>query len=193
MTLFGKIVFGITALVVCVGVFYGTTSYVKHDEESAAAAPVVTTATSSQEEATTTLGTASSTNATTSQDKKMAFPLVLERGGKYKCSVIQTMGTITSEGTVYIHDKLVRADFSMSISDQKIDTTMIARGGYIYSWTNTASTTGSKVKMPQAGASSPTGVRTWNGSQVSEYTCDAWKPDDTLFDLPKAIVFIEKV
>jgi outer membrane lipoprotein-sorting protein len=186
MTLFGKIVFGLTALVVAVGIFYGTSSYVKNEAEVVTQIQTSTT-TDSVASATSTTETASST-----EEKKIAFPLVLERGGMYKCSVTQSMGTITSDGTVYINGPLVRAEFSMSVADQKISTTMIARDGYMYSWTASASSTGTKVKMATANdPKQPTGVKTWNGSQVTDYSCDEWKPDEVLFEIPKTVTFTE--
>lgn len=191
---------GLVGIVMATSVFYGVTTYVKHDNEIQVSAPVVTeaaTITESLAEGTTTPATATSSvmSATTSPvalGKKKPFTDIMNQGGSFKCNVMQTVANMTSNGTVYIHDALVRAEFSMSIAGQSIDTTMIARDGYIYSWTSGTPTKGYKAKINGGegdGRAGTSGTYTWNGSQIGDYTCEAWVADDKKFDLPKGTTF----
>lgn len=199
MTLFGKFVFTFFGVVLAFGIFYGVMSYVKHDSDIAILpVPVATTTQdiASSTDATTTIATSTSlvaTSTTKKDDTKLPFPEILARGGEYKCLITQVMGTISSDGVVYIHKDLVRAEFSVAVMDKKINSTLIARDGYMYTWTDTATSTGSKTKMPTVDrngkAVSTNGVRTWNGDQVKDYTCSPWTPVDTMFDIPKSMTF----
>jgi biopolymer transport protein ExbD len=197
MTLFGKFVFTFFGVVLAFLIFFAVTSFIKHDSEVVLPEKNTTT-----EIATTTVDltatstTASTTEAATSTKQaknQPAFTDVLIKGGKLKCSVTQAMGTVSSNGTVYINDSKVRAEFSTSISNTTIHSTMLALNGYMYTWTDSASSTGSKIKMPTIGRDGKvvtnSNVRTWNGDQVKEYTCEAWTPDENLFIVPTNVTF----
>jgi hypothetical protein len=148
-----------------------------------------TTLTSTSTVENITSATTTGTSTLSVDTKKPLFTEMLIKGGNQKCVVTQVMGSITSSGTVYIHGALVRAEFSTAVMDKTIKSTLIARDGYMYSWTDTASTTGMKTKMPTSNATSTTGVRTWNGDQVKDYTCAQWTPDEKLFEVPSSIIF----
>jgi hypothetical protein len=99
---------------------------------------------------------------------------------------------MVSDGTVYIHDKLVKVEFATTLAGQSMNTTMIARDGYFYSWTNMVPNKGYKTKITEPNAkntASSTGTYTWNGSQIVDYSCVAWSADDSVFELPKSTVF----
>lgn len=187
MTTFGKIVMSSFAAVTLFAIYYGTVSYVKEDSR---------TVPSAQESASLSTSDATTTLATTTEEmsNKPSFTTVLQQGGIQKCSIVQPMGQMTSTGVVYINKALVRAEFSVSVMDKTIETTMIARDGYMYSWTKGSAQEGTKTKMPtaesvkQSAGKAPT-VRTWNGDQVKEYTCEDWTPDETIFEIPKTITF----
>lgn len=220
MTLLGKFVIGSLAILVASGIFYGVMSYVEQDniasltkkeqkkEEVVATSSTLTDASSSELlgfEATGN-GTstflvdlsvdASSTKQATSSKKspsnKISFVDFVKKGGDYKCAVTQTVANMTSNGTVYVSNDLVRAEFSTSLAGQTINTTMIARDGYTYTWTSMSQGKGYKAKITQGSSTNTTkATYTWNGSQVGEYSCDPWKFDKTKFDLPKGVTFTE--
>jgi hypothetical protein len=199
MTPLGKVVMGIVGLFIAGSIFYGVTSFMKQDSEVATMTPVTSQATTSQEEiqatstASTTpaLPTASAQSTSTEKvSKKIPFGEFMSKGGSYKCAITQKMANMISEGTVYMHDKLVRVEFATNLAGQSISTTMVARDGYMYSWTSTTPGKGYKMKVGgESGKTATTSTYTWNGSQVGEYTCSPWIADDSLFELPKTVVF----
>lgn len=201
MTIFGKAVMGMLMLVIGGGIFYGVTTYVKEDGASGVENTPVTQqveTTFPQDNASTsemTNGTSTNTSSTTDtkpSGKKMAFTEFMKQGGSYKCDVTQTVANMTTSGKVFMHDALVRAEFSTSVAGQSLNTTMIARDGYMYSWTSMTPNKGYKTKISQSGdtgTANPSATYTWNGSQVGDYTCEVWKADDALFEIPKTVTF----
>lgn len=199
MTIFGKLIMGVLLLIIGSGIYYGLTSYVKNDGETVVNTEIVQNTNTVTDEASTTImnGTsttlsATSTATSTKQGKKIPFTDFIGKGGSYTCEVTQSMASMNSKGTFYMHDNLVRVEFATTLAGQSMNTTMIARDGYTYSWTSLSPTKGFKTKIPQGDVqpgTSPT--YTWNGSQVGDYSCEVWKADDTLFVLPKDIVFAD--
>lgn len=193
MTLFGKFVFAIVAVGVSFGVFYGVVSVVKKDQMIEVRQPV------KENESVVGNGATSVTTAS-STDTKTPFYVLLGQSGSRKCTVNQSMGTISSKGVVYMYNGTVRADFSMSIMNTTINSSMVARDGYMYAWTDKDATKGTKIKMPTAASIETTGplasssgaVKTWDGRQVTDYSCEDWKVDQKVFDLPTSISFTEQ-
>jgi hypothetical protein len=195
MTIFGKIVLASFMIVVASGVYFGLSSYVKEDTQGEETTiQVVSTSTESAsplvETASTTEASSTQTGTSTKQgsSKKIPFTEFMSKGGSYTCDITQNVSTMTSKGTVYMHDALVRLELATSLAGQSMNTTMIARDGYMYSWTDLSPTKGYKTKIVASATEKPT-TYTWNGSQVGDYTCEAWKADDTRFELPKTVTF----
>jgi len=189
MTLFGKLVLGGLVLVIGGAIFFSVTSGVQNDS---AAVPVVAAI---PEETTTATSTATATTtATTTPEKpagkKMAFSEFMKQGGSYQCDVTQTVATMTTSGKVYIHDKLVSGKFSVSVAGQTVETNMIMRDGFSYTWTNLGKNTGIKTKVdaPATGGTAPS-TMTWTGAQIGDYNCEPWTADDTKFEIPTTITF----
>lgn len=202
MTTLGKLVIGTVVLLIGGGIFYGVMSYVKHDNQMSAVVPSkqspvesAVVATTSTEMITASSTSASSTLSTGKSGKKIPFTDFMSKGGSYKCTVTQTVANMTSNGIVYIHDDHIRAEFSTTMAGQSIDTVMIARDGYTYSWTNMMAGKGYKAKIVAQGQGDDTtktkGTYTWNGSQIGDYNCESWTADTKLFELPKGVVFSE--
>ncbi len=187
MTIFGKMIVGALLLVVAGGVYYGVSSSVKND-----VAPENTVVETPAQDAVVATTTASTTSET-SAGKKIAFSEFLKKGGSYKCTVTQTVANMTSNGTVYIDDANVKGSFSTSISGQTIDTNMIAKDGYTYTWTSMSKGVGYKAKIDKGAGgdstASTSATYTWNGSQIGEYNCEPWTVDKTMFALPSSVTF----
>jgi hypothetical protein len=192
MTIFGKIVLGSLFIIISTGIFYGVSTYVNKDN----AVAQVSFATTTQEvvAVATSTETASSTQLASS-GKKIPFVDFIKQGGSYKCSVTQTVSTMTTNGTVYIHDGLIRGDFAISVAGQSINSYMITKDGYVYTWTSAMPTKGFKTKVvdPKSGNSQAQakGTYTWDGSQIGEYSCDPWTADTSLFEIPSSVTFTE--
>jgi hypothetical protein len=192
MTTFGKIVMSLFVVATLTGIYYGTKTYVKEDNavlEEKKPAPdsqaVEPSASSTEESASSTGGA----------KKQESFTSILQQGGKQKCSISQPLGQMISTGVVYINNALVRAEFSVSVMDKTINTTMIARDGYMYSWTSGNGAAGTKTKMPTSDSlkQGTSTVRTWNGDLVKDYSCEAWSPDAKLFEIPSTVTFKEVI
>ncbi len=188
MTIFGKIVLGGLLLVVAGGALYGVTSFVSNDVPKQEEVVIVTT--------TPQVVVATTTASSTLQKptgKKIAFTELMKQGGSYKCTVTQNVANMASNGIVYIHNNLIKANFSTSIQGQTIDSNMISRDGYTYTWTTMMKGVGYKVKIVEKSDQTPKGAAsttyTWNGEQIGEYDCQALTADDSIFELPKDIVF----
>lgn len=189
MTIFGKIVMGTLLFAVAGGAFYGVTSYVNKD--TVATSLQVATTTTPVTEVVVATTTASTTNEVPT-GKKIAFTEFMKKGGSYKCTVTQTVATMTTNGTVYLDDGKVKADFAVSVAGQSINTSMIVRDGYSYTWTSNSPTKGLKTKIAsKAGdtSASSKGTYTWDGSQIGEYSCDAWVAEASMFEIPKTVTF----
>lgn len=192
MTVFGKIILGGLLLVVAGGIFYGVTSSVKNDVLPEVAIVATTTITESVIDIATTTA---STTPEKPTGKKMAFSEFMKQGGSYKCTVTQTVATMTTNGIVFIDSGKVKADFAVSVAGQSINTSMIVRDGYTYTWTSTMPTKGFKTKIVATSgdsSASPKGTITWDGSQIGDYSCEPWTADASVFTLPTTVTFTEQ-
>lgn len=196
MTIFGKIILGILLLSVAGGIFYSVTSTAEKD--IALQEMVVASSTTQEIEiATTTASSTFSEVASTtekgSSEKKMPFSEFMKQGGSHKCTVTQTVASMTTKGVVYIDGQKIKADFAVAVAGQSINTMMIIRDGYTYTWTSNDPTRGYKTKVATGEgdtAIGPKGTYTWDGSQIGEYSCNPWTADASLFEIPKTVTFV---
>ncbi len=129
------------------------------------------------------------------EGKKMAFGELIKLGESYECTVNQYIGENVSKGTAYISGGLVRGEFKTQAKGLNINTSLIVRDGYTYSWTSMAPNMGFKAKVVASAEVSPnqsaSGSYSWNADQIGDYDCKDWTPDMTQFDLPAGINFQE--
>jgi len=195
MTVFGKIILGGLLLAVAGGVYFVVSTSVKSDISSDPVSFGTTTIPLPVDVAATS--TASTTPASTTAEKpaskKMPFSEFIKQGGAYKCMVTQTVATMTTNGTLYINDGKVKAEFAVSVAGQTISTSMIIRDGYNYTWTSNSPTKGLKTKIATGGqgdsSTGPKGTITWDGSQIGDYSCEPWVAEASMFELPKTVTF----
>ncbi len=145
------------------------------------------------------LASTAATPTTPTGDKKIAFSQLIDQGGSYKCTVHQYVQNTDTVGTVYIHGDKLRGEFNVKAQGMNMDTTLIVREGYTYTWTSMAPTMGFKVKVATSGGESNTTVTqnnggtagnyAWNADQIGDYTCDTWTVDETQFSLPTSVTF----
>jgi hypothetical protein len=209
MTIFGKTIFGAVLLLVGAGVFYGVSSYAHKDttpEETVSfpipkdsllsdASTTDTAATSGDSSTTMATTTPVATATPVSMGKKIPFNQFMKKGGSYICAVTQTMATMTTSGTVYLNNGKVKAEFTVAIAGNTINTSMIIRDGYSYTWTSNSPTKGIKTKIAKLetsnASSSSRGTVTWDGSQIGDYNCEAQTVEDSVFALPTTVTFAE--
>lgn len=135
--------------------------------------------------------------SSTSQEsgKKMAFSEFIKQGGSYKCTVNQNVGNTVSVGTTYINGDMIRGEYNTKAQGISIDTTLIVRDGYTYTWTSFAPTMGFKSKVAtggmEDGSTGMSGTYSFNAEQIGDYDCQAWNVDASLFVIPTSITFKE--
>ncbi len=132
---------------------------------------------------------------TESSGKKMAFADFVKQGGSYKCNVNQNIEGSTTVGTAYISGGMIRGEYSTQAQGININTSLIVRDGYTYTWSSMAAGMGFKSKVVDSNASDTntgmSGQYSWNAQQIGDYDCEEWAPDMTQFELPGGITFRE--
>lgn len=128
---------------------------------------------------------------TTPAGGKMSFTDFL-KGGAYKCEITQNVNGSATSGTTYIDNGLIRADFSTKVQGMTINSNIIVRDGYTYSWSS-AYPGGFKIKTDTTNTSTP-GTSTpssysFNTAQIGDYHCDNWVSDPSKFTVPTNITF----
>jgi hypothetical protein len=127
------------------------------------------------------------------EEKKMAFSDFIKQGGAYKCSVAQNVGGISTNGITYIDSGRVRGEYTATVQGTKVDSTMILRDGYTYSWSSMMPGQGFKTKVATSATgntSAPSsGAYSFNADAIGDYNCEAWSVDESKFTVPTNITF----
>lgn len=184
-------IFSLAGLIIVVGVIVAFAA--TRPKDKAAETPIVIATTES------TGANASDQGApTTPTGKKMAFMDFAKQGGAYECTVnqyIDSSYTSTTKGTVYISKGNIRGNYNVKVQGMSIDTSVIVRDGFAYTWTNMM-TTGYKVAVAtdttgktSAGGTTPQGTFSWNSDMIGDYDCKPWTADAAMFTLPAKITF----
>ncbi len=139
---------------------------------------------------------ASTSPVVNTANKKIAFSELVKQGGSYECTVKQVVSNIDSDGVVFMDKDRMRGEFSTLAQGMKIDSTMIMKDGYTYTWSSMMPSAGFKIKvMPadEAGdaQASTSGTYSWNAEQIGDYYCKEWKVDESKFTLPAGVKFTE--
>lgn len=140
------------------------------------------------------LDTEVTTVALSESSKKIAFSEFVKQGGAYQCTVKQAVSDMESSGTVYMDKGRMRGEFSTVAEGMKIDTSLIVRDDYTYTWSSMMPKTGFKMKVQaQAGNTNAamSGTYSWNAEQIGEYDCTEWAVDEAKFTVPSGVTFTE--
>lgn len=117
---------------------------------------------------------------------------LIARAGSWKCDVAVSVEEAPSQGTVYVSDGKIHADFTAQVEamgGKSVRTQMIQTDGYVYTWSDMTSQ-GYKMEIPEgeAQADAPQGIS--YDSRVT-YDCAPWVADASLFVPPSTITFME--
>lgn len=138
-----------------------------------------------------------------SASKKMSFEEFLKKDSdSYVCITEQSVSGLTSSGTMYIANskdgasRQMHGEFKTSVQGMNIETNFIMKDGFYYSWSSTLPNMGYKMKIqdqPQTGNSGAevSGTYNFNASQIGAYDCKKWSVDESKFEIPVSIKFIE--
>jgi hypothetical protein len=127
--------------------------------------------------------------------KKIPFSDFIKQGGAYKCTVHQDVGGTATEGVTYISGGMIRGEYNTKVQGLSVNSTMIVRDGYTYSWTSMAPGMGFKTKIAQNAPSNPgtasSGSYNFNAEQIGDYNCEPWTVDASKFAVPTGVTFKE--
>lgn len=129
-------------------------------------------------------------------NKKMAFSQFLANDkGSYQCTVNQYVNNIESKGKVYLNNGMINGEFNTTVSGISIDTYLIVRDGFTYTWSSMLQGTGFKAKVVESTNTNTdtktSGQYSFNAEQIGNYDCQPWTPDESKFTLPSSIIFKE--
>ena len=126
--------------------------------------------------------------------KKIPFSEFIKTGGSYKCTVNQSVGGVDTKGLTYLNNKMIRGEYNTKVQGMSIDTTLIVRDGFTYTWTSLAPTMGFKAKVVDKAPDNQaemSGKYSFNAEQIGDYDCQSWTADDSKFTLPTSVTFKE--
>jgi hypothetical protein len=125
--------------------------------------------------------------------KKMAFSEFMKTGGSYQCTVSQNVSGAETTAKIYLNGKLVRVEATTNVPNfGNIDSTIIVRDDYTYTWTSQSSTTGYKTKtVTEVSSGENSSQLSFDASQIGDYDCDAWTADASKFTVPTNITFTD--
>ncbi len=193
MTILGKAIIAILLIGGVGGGVYMVTTSMKKD---AAFVKDEETKRLSQTTAIEEVKTDTSFSKKTLTEKDMSFPELMKKGGAYECTVKQQVMEISTDGIVYIKDGNVSAKFSTTMQGKVIETSMMTKEGYSYTWTNITPNSGVKTKLAAAVSQEGTSTQlaasySWNGADIGSYSCVSATVSDAVFTLPGTVTFTE--
>lgn len=114
-----------------------------------------------------------------------------QRGGNYRCTFSHDTEVVRSTGVVYVADEKVRGDFESETQGISVDSHMITRDGFIYTWSPIAPTGFKTVQVDtQANGTTETSGEYSDFQQSYDYSCESWSVDESKFQIPD-ISFVE--
>ncbi len=136
-----------------------------------------------------------SSSAPTPSGRKMAFLDFVKQGGAHKCIVNQSIGGMEVKGTTYINDGMIRGEYATEAQGMSMESTLIVRDGYTYTWTSMAPQMGFKTKVaagtPTDTGAGMSGTYSFDAQQIGEYDCESWVVDEGKFTPPASVTFTE--
>ncbi len=130
-----------------------------------------------------------------SSGKKKAFSEFMKDSGSYKCTVNQYIANTETKGTVYLANGLLKASYGTKVQGMNIETSVIVRDGYSYSWSSFSPKSGFKAKIDTTSggdtSAGTSGSYSFKAEQIGDYDCQAWQADPSFFELPTGVNFTE--
>jgi len=109
-----------------------------------------------------------------------------------KCTVENTAGGYTSSGVVYVTPGQMRADFTSSGTPSgTVESHMIVKDNVSYVWSSAAP---QGIKMTITSGTTGTAADVPGGFSYDDqvnYRCEAWSPNQSVFELPSEITFMD--
>ncbi len=119
------------------------------------------------------------------------FASLVGRVGSWKCDIKTYVENAPSEGTTYISDGKVRANFTSDVQGSSVVSHMISADGYVYTWSD-AYPQGMKMKIPEGDqATQGSSQGTVSPDSPVDYSCAPTVADAGMFTPPADITFME--
>ncbi len=128
------------------------------------------------------------------EGKKKAFSEFMKESGSYRCTVHQYVNDTDTQGTVYLHDGLIRGEYDTQVQGKTYEGTVVVREGYAYMWSSMMPGIGfkSKVTVDDEGDQSvSSGPYSFNAEQIGDYDCQPWAAVESMFEVPADVTFRE--
>ena len=118
---------------------------------------------------------------------------LIARGGDQICTITTNTSDVESKGMVYISGKKVRGIFTSKVirSNIVIDSSMIQRDGFVYTWSSMMSQ-GFKAPVSVVAKNQVIPISdtySFEYDQGIEYRCNNWTVDASFFELPTWVNF----
>ncbi len=195
MTILGKSIIAILLVGVVGGGAYYATNFMKGDVSRVTEEQ--TSEKMSQQPASDTKAASADTKTENGAvtEKDMTFKELVKKGGSYECTVKQSVMGVTTDGKVYIKGGDISAKFSTSVQGRNIDTSMVTKDGYSYTWSSMAPS-GMKAKVntgdTKANTQAPmSATYAFDGKDIGSYSCASVTIPSAVFDIPSSITFTE--
>lgn len=115
---------------------------------------------------------------------------VRQNAGSYECTVDQRIQEGLAQettGTIFIHDGMIRGDYTTDVQGMTVDTSIIVRDDTVYTWTSMAPF-GIQAPVATDEGQAEAG---WNYDSIGSYACNPATVDSSVFELPASIQFRE--
>lgn len=110
---------------------------------------------------------------------------LIKRGGNFMCTFSHSSAVAQSTGTVYISGSDIRGDFQSKTQGINVESHMIQKEGYIYTW-SPMTPTGFKIKAVEGDGDSSASMSAQYSDMNQDYAydCKMWSRTADKFALP---------
>lgn len=113
----------------------------------------------------------------------------------FECTVTQNVQGISSNGTVFISEGKIRGEFQTETQGMKINSSMVVKDGYTYSWTSMMPSVVYKAKVASGEISQQntqmSGSYSFDARQIGSYDCKETSVNDSRFELPQGVSLVD--
>jgi len=125
----------------------------------------------------------------TDTENTSSLVALLATEGSQKCTVTSQTDSSESSGEVYIANGMMRGVFTSTAAGQTVQSNMVVKDNVSYVWMD-ASTEGLMMAFNAAPASSENEAAI-DVNQEYSYNCEDWSTDESFFELPSEVTFVD--
>ncbi|MDO8574256.1 MAG: hypothetical protein Q7R86_01355 [bacterium] len=125
----------------------------------------------------------------TDTENTSSLVALLGMEGAQKCTVTSQTDSSESSGQVYIANGMMRGTFTSTAAGQTVQSNMVVKDNVSYVWMD-ASTEGLMMAFNTAPAPSENETAI-DVNQEYSYNCEDWSADESVFELPSEVTFLD--